>query len=263
MNKQPELEQRRCAIVLIGHGSLKSASGAAMIRIAARLRECGVAPIAEASFLNFNRPTLAEAVERCIAQGARSIVVQPYFLIAGKYVCEDLPQQVAEQAQRYPQVGFEVAAAFGDHPALARLAIERARTADQHSAGGGPAALLLLAHGSPMAEANAPLDRLAERIQARGGYARVAVSYLECNEPSIPNAIDALAAEGMRRMVAVPYFLQLGRHVAEDLPMLIAQAQQRHPQVAFVLAPHLGYDRALLEVVLDRVVEATALTHAR
>jgi len=246
------------AIVLIGHGSLKSASGAAMIRIAARLRERGVAPIAEASFLNFNRPTLAEAVERCIAQGARSIVVQPYFLIAGKYVCEDLPPQVAEQAQRHPQIAFEVAAAFGDHPALARLAIERARTADQHPAVGGPTALLLLAHGSPIVAANAPLDRLAERIQAAGGYARVALGYLECNEPTIPQAIDALAAEGMRRIVALPYFLQLGRHVAEDLPVLIGQAQQRHPHIPLMLAPHLGYDRALLEVVADRAAETLA-----
>jgi sirohydrochlorin cobaltochelatase len=224
------------AIVIIGHGSLRSASGAAMIRIAARLRERGVAPIAEASFLNFNRPTLAEAVERCVAQGAGSIVVQPYFLVAGKYVCEDLPRQVAEQAQRYPQIAFE---------------IERARTAD--SLPSGSAALLLLAHGSPLAEANTPLDRLAERIQAAGDYARVAVSYLECNEPSIPDGIDKLAAEGMRRIVAMPYFLQLGRHVAEDLPALIAQAQQRHPHVALMLAPYLGYDRALLEVVVDRV----------
>jgi len=244
------------AIVMIGHGSLRSASGAAMIRIAARLRERGVAPIAEASFLNFNRPTLAAAVERCVAQGARSIVVQPYFLVAGKYVCEDLPQQVAEQARRYPQIAFEIAAAFGDHPALARLAIERAKAAE--SPPSGSAALLLLAHGSPVAEANTPLDRLAERIQAASDYTRVAVSYLECNPPSIPDAIDKLAAEGLRRIVAVPYFLQLGRHVAEDLPTLIAQAQQRHPHVALTLAPHLGYDRALLEVVVDRVAETLA-----
>jgi sirohydrochlorin cobaltochelatase len=246
------------AIILIGHGSLKSASGAAMIRITARLRERGVAPIVEASFLNFNRPTLAEAVERCIERGARSIVVQPYFLIAGKYVCEDLPPQLAEQAQRYPRIAFKVAAVFGDHPALARLAIERARTAN-HPPAAGPTALLLLAHGSPMAEANQPLARLAERIQAAGGYTRAALSYLDCNQPTIPDAIDTLAAAGMRRIVAVPYFLQLGRHVAEDLPALIAQAQQRHPHVALTLAPHLGYDRALVEVVADRVAEALVL----
>jgi sirohydrochlorin cobaltochelatase len=50
-------------IVLIGHGSIKSASGAAMIRLTARLREQGVAPVAEAGFLNYSRPTLAEAIE--------------------------------------------------------------------------------------------------------------------------------------------------------------------------------------------------------
>jgi sirohydrochlorin cobaltochelatase len=63
----------------------------------------------------------------------------------------------------------------------------------------------------------------------------------------------------MRRIVALPYFLQLGRHVAEDLPALIAQAEQRHPHAALVLARHLGYDRALVDVVADRVAEAVAL----
>ena len=56
------------SVVLIGHGSLHSDSGASMIRLAARLRERGVAPIAEAGFLNFSRPTIAEAVAKCVGQ---------------------------------------------------------------------------------------------------------------------------------------------------------------------------------------------------
>lgn len=245
------------AIILIGHGSLKSASGAAMIRIAARLREHGVAPLAEASFLNFSRPTLDETVARCIAQGATALTIQPYFLIAGKYVQEDVTAQVAALAGHYPHLVVRVAPAFGDHPALAQLVLARARAGDPALGwGDGPAALLLLAHGTPFPAANAPIYQVARRVRAMSGYARVEIGYMECNQPDIPTAIDALVRAGMRRIVATPYFLHLGRHTRDDLPALVAQGQQRHPDVSFTLTRHLDYDPQLVDVVADRCREA-------
>ena len=47
------------ACVVAGHGSLRSAGGAAMLRIAARLRGVGGVELAEAGFINFSRPALA------------------------------------------------------------------------------------------------------------------------------------------------------------------------------------------------------------
>src|SRR5207249_4127788 len=82
------------AVLLIGHGSLRPGSGAAMIRLAARARAAGVAPIVEAGFLNYSRPRFAQALARCAAKGAAEVVVQPYFLIPGKFVQEDLPRVV-------------------------------------------------------------------------------------------------------------------------------------------------------------------------
>ena len=54
------MAKRVHAAIIVGHGSLRSDSGSAMIRIAARLREQGVAPIVEAGFLNYNRPRSEE-----------------------------------------------------------------------------------------------------------------------------------------------------------------------------------------------------------
>jgi sirohydrochlorin ferrochelatase len=51
----------------------------------------------------------------------------------------------------------------------------------------------------------------------------------------------------------VPYLLQLGGHVAEDLPKIIAAARARHPGVPIDLAAHLGYDPLLVHVIADRV----------
>jgi sirohydrochlorin cobaltochelatase len=79
---------------------------------------------------------------------------------------------------------------------------------------------------------------------------------MELNEPSIPQAVDQLVAEGAQQTTAVPFFLQLGGHVAEDLPEIIGAARAKHPSVTITLAAYLGYDPLLARVIADRVREA-------
>jgi sirohydrochlorin ferrochelatase len=249
------------AILLVGHGSLRPGAGAAMIRLAARIRAAGIAPIAGAGFLNYSRPSFAEALARCVAYGADEVVVQPYFLVPGKFVRVDLPRLMAAGRAAYPDLALRLAEPFGDHPALAELALKRAAQAGPPLRSWtewrpGQEGLLLMAHGSPDASANQPIEALAELIRAGGKYAHVLVGFLGLNQPSIPAAIDDLAARGVRQLTAVPYFLQLGGHVAEDLPSLIAAARAGHPALAIGLAEHLGYDQLLVEVIADRVASA-------
>jgi sirohydrochlorin cobaltochelatase len=271
----------RQAVILVGHGSLRSGAGAAMIRLAERVHRAGVAPIVEAGFLNYRRPTFAEAVERCIGAGARAIVVQPYFLVPGKFVREDLQHLVASTRSAHPGLALHVAQPFGDHPALARLVLNRALEADYLAANPQLAqpgvaraleegaswrplhrrqrtGLLIMAHGSPDPRANRPIYALAQRIRAYGHYAAVVVCFMDLNRPSIAGAIDALSARGISNLIVVPYFLHLGNHVVDDLPAIIADARARHPASTILLAGHLAYDRLLVTAIADRVAEALA-----
>jgi sirohydrochlorin ferrochelatase len=255
------------AVVVVGHGSLRAGSGAAMIRLAARAREAGIAPLVAAGFLNYSQPRFAQALARCLARGATDVIVQPYFLVPGKFVREDMPRLIAAAQAAHPAVMLRLAAPFGDHPALAALVLKRAAEAEaaaassQHSGPLGyrrrePTGLLIMAHGSPDPHANRPIEAIAGRIRAAGRYAPVVVCFMDLNEPDISSAIDDLVAQGLRRIVAVPYFLQLGGHVAEDLPQIIDAARARHPTVSLSLAGHLGYDPLLVAVIADRVAEA-------
>ncbi len=255
--------QEKHAVILIGHGSLRSASGASMIRIAARLRERGVAPVVEAAFLNYSRPTLAEVVEKITADEVTTIIIQPYFLIAGVYVQNDLRALIAEVNTQFPALTFQLAPVLGDHPALIDLAQRRVQAAlDAHDANLAAPALLLMAHGTPLPAANAPLYTIANTLVNNLGLAGSCVGYLDCNTPTIPGAIDELVADGAQQIVALPYFLHLGRHVAEDLPELIAQAQAKHPGCAIHLAHHLDYDLCLVDAVQGLLPSAKPLTHA-
>ena len=244
-------------VVLIGHGSLHSDSGASMIRLAARLRERGVAPIAEAGFLNFSRPTIAEAVAKCVRAGATSITVQPYFLIDGVYVQQDLPSDISKVAAQFSALTIRVAACFGFHEKLAAIALERVRAVDPQTNGTG-AALLVMAHGTPLEAANEPVRQLSAWLHGATGYTWAAPAYLDCNRPRIAEAIDAFAAQGAHKIVSLPYFLHRGRHLRQDLPALLAAARRRHPEITLLEASHLDYDLRLADVITDRLGELPA-----
>jgi sirohydrochlorin cobaltochelatase len=247
------------AVILIGHGSLRSASGTAMIRCAARLRARRLAPLTGAAFLNYSRPTLAETVARLYARGASRVLVQPYFLIDGVYVRHDLPALVAAVAAHYPGLPFTLAETLGSHPALVRLAAKRVQAAcSAQPPTAGPRGLLLMAHGTPLVEANAPLAVVAAQVAAATGCTVHAVGYLDCNHPDISTALAGLAAAGVTQIVALPYFLHLGRNVREDLPALLAQARTARPPI--LQAHHLDYDPLLVEAVAGRVAAALAGT---
>jgi sirohydrochlorin cobaltochelatase len=273
-------QQGSHAVILIGHGSLRSASGASMIRIAARLREIapstGVAPamacqttdIVEAAFLNYSRPTLAETVAKVVAMGVTTITIQPYFLIAGVYVQNDLRALIAEVNAQFPVLTFYLAPVLGEHPALTGLAQRRVQAALEATpqldgpVEGPVPALLLMAHGTPLPAANAPLYTIARTLVRNLGLSQSYVGFLDCNTPTIPDAIGQLVAQGAQRIIALPYFLHLGRHVAEDLPQLVAEAQAKHPAVAIDLAHHLDYDLCLVDAVAGLLPAAQPLAQA-
>lgn len=243
----------RPAAVLVGHGSLLAASGVAMMQVAERLRTQRVTPIVEAGFLNYSRPSLADAVVKAKAQGASSVIVQPYFLIQGHYVANELPALIHVLARSHTDLPFYLGNVLGAHPALTKLAVKRLAVADPAPA--RTSGLLFVAHGTPIPAANAPLERVLQQVQAKQGYGSALIGYLDCNQPDILSAFDRLVAQGVTQITVLPYFLHLGRHVRQDLPALFDQARQRHACVEIRVAEHLGFDPLLAEVVAERVME--------
>ncbi len=116
-------------IILFSHGSVLCGAERNLLELATRMRERGDAPIVEVAFLNYTAPDLDTAVERCVVQGATRIVIAPYFLIAGKFVVDDLPAAIASVKSEYPQVTFATAGVIGFHPALAQAVLASAAVA--------------------------------------------------------------------------------------------------------------------------------------
>jgi len=117
------------------------------------------------------------------------------------------------------------------------------------------AALLLMVHGSPNPESNADVFRVAELIRQKQRFAAVTVAFMDCNEPDIPTAIDSLVESGVQSITAVPFFLHAGKHVADDLPTVLEEAQEKYPVVEFLLGDYLGCEPLVAKVLQERLLE--------
>lgn len=120
-------------------------------------------------------------------------------------------------------------------------------------------ALLVLVHGSPRPAANGDMYAVVERLKARPGASErfpiVQVGFMECNEPNIPDAIAACVDAGADEVVAVPYFLHTGTHVAGDLPELLTEAEAQYPHVRFLLGDYVGLSPRMTELLAKRASE--------
>ena len=122
-------------------------------------------------------------------------------------------------------------------------------------------AILLMAHGSRIPEANVAVHEIAGMVKKMSGYDIVEVSFREQHAPNIQKGIDACVAQGAERILLIPYFLYMGAHVLEDLPAELEEARQRYPQVDMAMGRHLGVHQKLAEIVVERI--AASLTEQR
>lgn len=116
-------------------------------------------------------------------------------------------------------------------------------------------AVILLGHGSRDPLWRLPMDSVAQRIRDRQAELAVRCAFLELQVPPLAAAAADLVADGARQITIVPMFLGTGRHAREDLPLLVEQVRQAHPDVSFVLQPAVGDDPRLLELLASIALE--------
>jgi sirohydrochlorin ferrochelatase len=117
------------SLLLIAHGSREPEANADLHHIAEALRRRGDYVCVEAAFLELAEPDSDTAAARCVAAGARCVILLPYFLSAGVHVNRDLSAIRQRLAERYPHVTFKLAEPLGRHPGLVAIVAERADSA--------------------------------------------------------------------------------------------------------------------------------------
>ncbi len=118
---------RHRAVLIVAHGSRRAESNEEVRRLAARVAEQLAADPAilcvESAFLELAEPDIGAGIDRCVARGAREVIVLPYFLAAGRHVQQDIPEWVQAARDRHPEVCIVLGPHLGASEELAALLI--------------------------------------------------------------------------------------------------------------------------------------------
>lgn len=117
------------ALVLVDHGSRHGGANAQLDALAARVAARLPDWIVRAAHLELVPPSLPDVLDACSAEGAREIVVHPFFLAPGRHASIDVPRLVAEARARHPDVGFRTTEILGLDDLLVDLVLLRVREA--------------------------------------------------------------------------------------------------------------------------------------
>ncbi|HZL37159.1 MAG TPA: CbiX/SirB N-terminal domain-containing protein [Tepidisphaeraceae bacterium] len=124
--------------------------------------------------------------------------------------------------------------------------------------------IIIVDHGSRREESNRMLEQLAGLFARRFAqkYEIVEPAHMELAEPSIATAYSRCAQRGAGRIVVVPFFLGPGKHWTQDIPSLTARAAQAFPATRYHVAPTLGIDDLILDLLEKRACHCESNAYA-
>jgi precorrin-8X/cobalt-precorrin-8 methylmutase len=119
-------------ILIAGHGSPRKEANN-LEHVASLLHNtihpgCSNACVRTA-YLQFAKPDIMEAINGCVKDGAKKIIIHPYFLSNGMHVTTDIPAIVKEAAGTFPNVEFVYTEPLGVHNNMAQVVLERIHSA--------------------------------------------------------------------------------------------------------------------------------------
>lgn len=114
-------------------------------------------------------------------------------------------------------------------------------------------ALLLVAHGSRRQQSNDEVTLLAEKLKTycSDQYPIIYAAFLELADPLIPQGINLCIDDGASSVIVLPYFLNSGRHVVEDIPDIVNATIKNFPGVEVKIAQHLGASELMMKLLIS------------
>ena len=120
-------EEARRAVLVVGHGSRREEANEDVREAARRIGVRGGFPLIGAAFLEIAHPNISEGFAQLVQQGARHIIVHPYFLSPGRHTRGDIPVEVREAAGQHPGITYQITEPLAAHHLVIEASIERIR----------------------------------------------------------------------------------------------------------------------------------------
>ncbi|WP_328967999.1 sirohydrochlorin chelatase [Streptomyces sp. NBC_00239] len=249
----------RPVLLVIAHGSRDPRHAATVHALTRRVRALRPGLAVETAFLDFNAPAVGQVLARLYADGVREVVALPLLLTRAFHAKADIPAVLSESAALLPGLRIRRAEVLGPSPLLVAALERRLTEAGLDPADRPTTGVVLASAGSSDPEAIAAIAETA-REWRRTGWCAVRPAFASGTSasgfPRTEDAVRALRAEGVRRVVVAPYVIAPGR-----LPDRIADGARAAG--ADLLAEVLGPAPELALLLLRRYDESLAAAVSR
>jgi precorrin-8X/cobalt-precorrin-8 methylmutase len=245
------------AIVLAGHGSRDPDGLREFEQLVALMHTRVGQHRLDYGYLEFARPTLAEAVQASIAAGSRRIVVVPALLFAATHAKNDMPGELHMLQQAFPDVALHFGAALDLHPLLLRLAQQRIIEAEAQATRylrRADSCLVVVGRGTSDPDANSEIAKLCRMLEEGMGFGASFVCYSGTARPLVPDGLRAAARLGQQRLIVLPFLLFDGILVKRIYDAAAALAA-RHPEIEVLTTHYMGVHPDIADLFLERAHE--------
>ena len=153
---------------------------------------------------------MTEALDRCVEDGVKEIVVQPTHLMGGlEYT--DVKDELDKYADKFDKIslGDPLLTSDDDYKKVAAAIKENMASFDD-----GKTALCLMGHGTE-ADSNADYAKMQE-VFKNEGLTQFFVGTVEA-EPTCEDVIAAASAAGYKKAVLAPFMVVAGDHANNDM----------------------------------------------
>lgn len=145
-------------IMIVDHGSRRAASNDALLEVVAKFREAMPYRLVEPAHMELAEPSIQQAFDKLVADGAKVVVVHPYFLLPGRHWAEDIPRLAAEAGQKHDGVRHLVTAPLGIHALMAQIMNDRIQHCMLHVGGAAESCDLCDENGRCRSSTSGPLE---------------------------------------------------------------------------------------------------------
>lgn len=117
------------ALVVIAHGSRRVASNDEvkdLVKTMSKL-DGNSFDVIKACFLELASPSIPEALDACVDDGSREIIVLPYFLSAGTHVSHDIPRALSAAREKHPNIVITERAHIGAGAFMSQMLLNAAK----------------------------------------------------------------------------------------------------------------------------------------
>ncbi len=239
------------ALLIVGHGTREPAGIRQFREIVQRVSEQDPHGLVRAAFLEFERPTVDEALARLAGESADEIRVLPLLLFAAGHAKEDIPALVEQARPGLDGIPVRVTSHLGCHPKMLALSDLRFRetVGELSSEAKAETLLLMVGRGSRDESATAEMHRYSRLHWQTTGLASFRIGFLAMAEPRLEQVLHEVRETEYRRVVIQPHLLFEGR-LMEEVRRQVEICRRECPQIEWELCPPLGPHPLLAEAIL-------------